>query len=175
MGLERISYFFKKLGGWLGVFRLNRGRMDDFFEYIQSKSSIEESENFSTDMSFSAFLMGEDALVGCEDEVTELSGREDAAGPLFEVSEDDIVPGRDDTALVDSSQKLNDNLLASVVVDDFELTNVVVLLHDSQEFDQDLGGGSEEHLLLSFSLSIDNSSQSISQNVNSNHCGSLII
>jgi len=48
--------------------------MDDFFEYIQSKSSIEESENFSTDVSFSAFLMGEDSLVGGEDEVTELSG-----------------------------------------------------------------------------------------------------
>ena len=154
---------------------LNRRRMDDFFEYIQSKSSIEESENFSTDVSFSAFLVGEDALVGGEDEVTELSGGEDVAGPLLEVSEDDVVPGGDDSALVDSSEKFDDDLLASVVVDDLELTDVVVLLHDPQELDQDLGGGSQEDLFLSFPLSVDNSPQSVSQNVNSHHCGSLII
>ena len=149
--------------------------MDDFFEYIQSKSSIEESENFSTDVSFSAFLMGEDSLVGGEDEVTELSGGQNVAGPLLEVSEDNVVPGGDDSALVDSSEEFDNDLLASVVIDDFELTNVVVLLHDSQEFDQDLGGRSKEDLLLSLLLSIDDSLQSISQNVNSNHCGTLII
>ena len=130
--------------------------MDDFFEYIQSKSSIEESENLSTDVSFSAFVVGEDSLVGGEDKVAELSGGEDIAGPLLKVVEDDVVPGRDDSAFVDSSEEFNNNLLASVVVDDLKLTNIVVLLHNPQEFDQDLGGGSQEHLFLSFSFSIDN-------------------
>jgi len=41
--------------------------------YIQSKSSIEEADNFSSDVSFSAFLVCEDSLVGGEDEVSELS------------------------------------------------------------------------------------------------------
>lgn len=31
---------------------------------IQSKSSIEEADNFSSDVSFSAFFMGEDSLSG---------------------------------------------------------------------------------------------------------------
>ena len=155
--------------------RLDRRRVDDFFEYIQSKSSIEESENFSTDVPFSAFLVGEDALVGGEDEVAELSGGEDVAGPLFEVGEDDVVPGGNDSALVDPAEQLDDDLLAPVVVDDLELTDVVVLLHDPQELNQDLGGGSQEDLFLSFPLSVDDSPQSISQNVNSHHCGRLII
>ena len=42
---------------------------------IQSKSSIEETDDLSSDVPFSAFLMSEDALVGGEDEVAELSGR----------------------------------------------------------------------------------------------------
>lgn len=51
---------------------------------IQSKSSIEEADNFSSDVSFSAFFMGEDSLSGREDEMSKLSGGEDIAGPLFE-------------------------------------------------------------------------------------------
>jgi len=53
---------------------------------IQSKSSIEETDDFSSDVSFSAFLVCEDALVGGEDEMSELSGGKDVVGPLFEVS-----------------------------------------------------------------------------------------
>ena len=44
--------------------RLDRRRVDDFFEYIQSKSSIEESENLATNMSVSGFFMGVHSLVG---------------------------------------------------------------------------------------------------------------
>ena len=43
--------------------------------YIQSKSSIEESDNFASDVPFSALLVGEDALSGGENEMSELSGR----------------------------------------------------------------------------------------------------
>lgn len=54
---------------------------------IQSKSSIEETDDFSSNVSFSAFLVCEDALVGWEDEMSELSGWEDVIGPFFKVSE----------------------------------------------------------------------------------------
>ena len=90
-----------------------------------SKSpSVEESDNFSTDVSLSGFLVGEDALVGGEDDVTELSGGEDVAGPLLELAEGDVVSGGDDTALVETSREFNDNLVGPVVVDNFKFANV---------------------------------------------------
>lgn len=100
--------------------------------------SIEEADDLSSDVSFSALIVSEDALGGGEDEMSELSGGEDVVGPLLEVGEEDIVSGRDDSTLVDAADKLDDNLLASVVIDDLELTNVVVLLHDPQELDEHL-------------------------------------
>ena len=59
-------------------------------------------------------------------------------GPFFEVSQLNVVSGRDDSAFVDTADQFNDDLLASVIIDDFELSDVVVLLHDSQEFEENL-------------------------------------
>lgn len=56
-------------------------------------SSIEESDDLSSDVSFSALVVSEDALGGGEDEMAELSGGEDVVGPLFEVGEEDVVTG----------------------------------------------------------------------------------
>lgn len=89
-------------------------------------------------MSFSALLMSEDALSCGEDEVAELSGWEDVVGPFFEVGQEDIVPWGDDTAFVDPADKFNNNLLASVIINDLKLSDVVVLLHDPQELKQHL-------------------------------------
>ena len=70
---------------------------------IQSKSSIEESDDFTSDVSFSAFLVGEDSLGGGEHEMSELSGGEDAAGPFLKFRQEDVISWRDDSTLVDSS------------------------------------------------------------------------
>jgi len=101
--------------------------------------------------------------------MAELSGGEDVVGPLLEIGEEDIVSGRDDSTFVDSSNEFDDNLLASVIINDLKLTDVVVLLHYTEEFDKDLGDRLQENLLLSFSLSVDNSSKSIRQDVDLNH------
>jgi hypothetical protein len=76
--------------------------------------------------------------------------------------DEDIVSGGDDSALVDSADELNHDLLASVVIDDLELTDVLVLLHDSQEFDQHLGDWSQLNLLLALAFSVDDGLESIS-------------
>jgi len=143
---------------------------------IQSKSSIEETDDLSSDVSFSAFLVGEDALVGREDEVAELPGGEDVIGPLFKVRQQDIVPGRDDCALVDAADEFDHDLLASVVVDDLELSDVVVPLHDAQEFEQDFGDWLEEDLLFAFPFGVHNASQCVSEDVYFHHfCGANYI
>ena len=136
---------------------------------IQSKSSIEESDNLSSDVSFSALLMSEDSLGGREDEMAELSGGEDVVAPFFKVGEEDIVSGWDDTAFVDTADQFNYDLLASVVIDDLEFSDVVVFLHDFKEFKENFGDGSEKDLLLSFSFGIDDSLESVSKDIDFNH------
>lgn len=126
-------------------------------------------------MSFSALLVGEDALSGGKDKMTELSGGQNVTGPLFEFREDNIVAGGDDTAFVDSSDEFNDDFLASVIVDNFELSDVVVLLHDAEELDENLGDGSEQNLLLSFSLGVHNCLEGISQDVDFHHSPTIKI
>jgi len=126
-------------------------------------------------MSFSALFVGEDALGGGEDKMSELSGGEDVAGPLFKLWEDYVVPGRDDSAFVDSSDEFDHNLLAPVVVDNLELSDVVVLLHDAEKLDEDLGDGPEQDLLLSLPLSIHDRLQGISQDVDLHHTPTIKI
>lgn len=139
-----------------------------FINYLIYKS-IEESNNLSSNVSFSALLMSEDALGGGEDEVSELSGGEDVVGPLLEVGEKDIIAGWDDSAFVDASDEFDDDLLASVIIDDLELSDVVVLLHDSQELDENLGDWLEEHLLHALALGVDDCSQGVREDVDFNH------
>ena len=113
--------------------------------------------------------MREDSLVGGEDEMTELPGRQNVVGPLLKIRQQDVVPRRDDSALVDAADKLNNDLFASVVINDFELSDVVVLLHDSQEFEQDFRHGLEENLLFTFAFGIHDGLQGVSQDIDLHH------
>ena len=58
--------------------------------------------------------------------MTELSGWEDAVGPFFEVIESNIISRTDNSAFVDSTDQLNNDLLRSMVINDLELTNVTI-------------------------------------------------
>ena len=106
-------------------------------------------------MSFSTFFVSKDTVGSGEDNVTELSGRKDIAGPLFEFRNRNIVSGGNDTTLVDSSNKFNNDLLRSVIINNFEFTNVAILLHDSQESKENLRNGSQKNLLLTHLFSVD--------------------
>ena len=68
--------------------------------------------------------MGHDADGGGEDDVPELPGREEVDDPLLDVVGGDVEPGGDDSALVQASVKLDDNLSGAVVVDELELSDV---------------------------------------------------
>lgn len=70
--------------------------------------------------------------------MSELSGGKNVVGPFLELINQDIIVRGDDSALVNAANELNDDLLAPVVINDLELTNVVVLLHDPQELNQHL-------------------------------------
>ena len=116
-------------------------------KYIWSgRSSVEETENLSTDVLLSSFDVVEDTLVGSEDDETELSGWEDLINELLEILKLEVESWGDDTALVKSSVEVDDDLAGSGIVNDLEFVDISVLLHKSEELDDNLGHWSEEDL-----------------------------
>ena len=87
-----------------------------------------------------------DTLVGGEDNVAELSGWEDLVNKLLEILQLKIESWGDDTAFVESSVEVDDDLTVSSIINDLESINISVLLHDSEEFDDDLGDWSKHNL-----------------------------
>ncbi len=87
------------------------------------------------------------ALGGRQDQIAELSRRQNVGGPSLEVVKGNVEARRDDAALVDSTEKLDDDFTRAVVVDNFELADVSSLLHELQELDEDLGAGTEKDLV----------------------------
>lgn len=49
----------------------------------------------------------------------------------------EVESGRDDSAFVQSSQKFDDNLSSSSVIDNLKISNIILFLHDSEELDDD--------------------------------------
>jgi len=90
--------------------------------------------------------VGHDTFVGGKNHDTELAGGEDGVGELLEVLEGEIEAGGDDTALVDATVQVDDNLSWTGIVNNGELVDVALLLHKAEELDQDLGDGSEDNL-----------------------------
>ena len=108
--------------------------------------SVEEAEDLSSDMLGTGLVVVHDALVGGEDENTELTGGKDSVHEVLELLEGKIETGRDDTALVEATVKVDNNLAGASIIDDLELVDVAVSLHDLKELDEDLGGGSQDNL-----------------------------
>ena len=89
-----------------------------------------------------------DTLVGSQNDVSELSGWEDLVNELLEILQLQIESWWDDTGLVESSVQVNNDLSGSLVVNNFEVVDVTMSLHNSKELDNDLGDWSEEDLYL---------------------------
>jgi hypothetical protein len=100
------------------------------------------------------FFVVHDTGRGGHDNVTELSCWQQVVGPVVNVTNLDVESWLNDTTLVQSTVQLNDNLTGSVVIDEFEFTNVTVLLHNGQELDDDLGGWSDQDLSLTGLFSV---------------------
>ena len=91
-------------------------------------------------------VMVHDALVGGEDEHTELTRGKHGVSEVLELSERQIEARRDDTALVETTVQVDNDLAGARVIDDLELVDVAVLLHDLEELDEHLGDGSQNNL-----------------------------
>lgn len=85
---------------------------------------VEEADDLASDVLSAGLLVVHDASGGGEDDVAELTGRQQLDNPLLEVLEADVVAGGDDTSLVEAAVELDDNLAGAVVIDLLELANV---------------------------------------------------
>lgn len=69
-------------------------------------------------------LVVHDTSGGGQDNVTELTGRKQVGGPLLEIGKLDVETGGDNTALVDTTNELDNDLAGTVVINLLELANV---------------------------------------------------
>lgn len=110
---------------------------------------VEESNDLSSNVLATGFLVVHNTSGGGEDDVTELTRRKKLDNPLLEIAKLDVVAGRNDTGLVEAvlfvsipfffslissrremyepSVELNDNLAGTVVIDLLELANVACI------------------------------------------------
>ena len=94
----------------------------------------------------SGLLMVHDTLVGGEHDKAELSGGKDLVNKVFEILELEVETGGDNSALVQTTVKVDNDLAIAGIVDDLELVDVAVLLHHTEELDENLGDRSQENL-----------------------------
>ena len=106
----------------------------------------EESEDLATGVLSASLLVIHDTVRGGEHQLTELARGEQVGSQLLDLVQSDVESGRDDTALVQTTEQVDDNLAASVIVDDLEVSNVTVLLHNLQELDNNLRARADENL-----------------------------
>ena len=97
-------------------------------------------------MSFSTLIVVHDTLVGSQHDVAELSRWKNLVNELLEILQLEVESWGDDTALVKSTVQVNNNLTISGIIDDLEGINVTMLLHDSEELDNNLGDWSDHNL-----------------------------
>ena len=138
-------------------------------EALVAYRSVEETENLATGVVALGSSVVHDAVGGRHDDVAEQTGRQKVDDPLLDVLDLDVEARRHNSALVDAAEEVDADLASAVVVNDLELTDVVVALHDLEELDGHLGSRAHEHLLLATLLSVGDRLQRISEHGHARH------
>jgi len=136
---------------------------------LTTKSLVEHTKDLATSVLATSFLMVHDTSRGGQDNITELTGGKQVGGPLLQIGKLDVETGRDNTALVDTTKELDNDLAGTVIINFLELANITVLLHDRKELDNDLGGRTDKNLTLSTLLSVVDVVQSIVEDRDADH------
>lgn len=92
--------------------------------FSNRRESVEVSEHLASNVLFLCFGVIHYSVGRGQDDATELSARKNVGDELLEVLDLEVVSGRDDSALVQPTVQLNDDLSVPLVVDDFELVDV---------------------------------------------------
>ena len=68
--------------------------------------------------------MGHDSVCSTDENVTKLTRGKEVDNPLFDFIDLDIKTGTDHTTFVNTTSQFNDNLAASVIINDLKFSNV---------------------------------------------------
>ena len=144
-----------------------------FFSIDYRTRLVDETQDLTRNVLSSGLLVVHDTSRGGQDDVTELSGRQQVVGPSLDVANLDVESWGDDTTLVQSTGQLHNNLSGSVVIDVLELANVAVFLHNLQELDDDLRRWSDQDLSLAGLFGVVDGVKGVSEHGSSGHvvCG----
>jgi hypothetical protein len=91
---------------------------------FSSHSLVEKPNDLASNVLPSRLLVIHNTSTCRQDNVSELTRRQQLDNPLLEISESDIVARGDDASFVETTIELNDNFAAAVIVDLFEFTDV---------------------------------------------------
>ena len=87
---------------------------------------VEETDDLAGDVLSASLLVIHNTGRGGENDVAELTRWEQLDNPLLEVTESDVVAGRDDTGLVETAVELDNDLAVAVVINLLELADVAL-------------------------------------------------
>ena len=85
---------------------------------------IEETKDLATSVLATSFFVIHNTSRGGQDQVTKLTGRKQVGSPLFEILQLDVEARRNDTALVQATVQLDNNLARTMIINLLEFTNV---------------------------------------------------
>lgn len=106
---------------------------------------VDVGKDLATDVLPTGLLVVHDTSRGGEDDLAERTGREEEGNPVLDGVNGNVEAGRDDTSLVKTAVELDDNLAATVVVDNLELANVACCqgctLGLAEDWSRDSNGG----------------------------------
>ena len=88
----------------------------------RTKHLIIVTDDFAPSFSSNGFVVGHDTVCGGHDELSELTGWEQTDDPLLDITDADVKARGDNTTLVNSTNKFNNNFLSSVIIDDFKFS-----------------------------------------------------
>lgn len=88
------------------------------------KSLIKESQHLPSSLLPPSLLMCHNTISGRHNYMSELTWGQKVNDPFLDFANFNIETGGDDTTLVKTSVEFNNDLLGTVIIDDFEFTNV---------------------------------------------------
>jgi len=148
---------------------------------------IEEAQDLATSVLADCLLVIHDTIGGGQHEKTEMARGQQVGHISIEVVQLKIEARADDTALVQATAQLNNDLSRALVIDNLELADVTlkerkirnnhetsitlhtVLLHHLQESGDHLGCGAEQNLAATALLGIVDCVQAVIQDTDAHH------
>lgn len=88
---------------------------------------IKEAEDLATSVLPPSLLVIHDTQRRCQNDVPELTGREQVDDPLLNLAVLDVEARADHAAFVDATNELNHNLTRAVVIHNLELSDVACI------------------------------------------------